>query len=508
MIRNSIKVLTSCVTFLVILMFLFCRITWLYRGNDIEARGDIQGFKNQGDVDVVLIGASTVLRFYSPLQAWKETGITSYNYATSHGKFDLFKEYIRDSRKTNEARLYVIDLRTIDYLNSDVHEPSIRNWADSLNPLSIIRFQGINDFVYTRDWVFETLPSFYFDIIKYHSNKDAPSSEEQWAFLKPGGVQNVDKGYSPYTSNIPFERKQWGDTRGELSAQQLNAMNALLDYCDKESLPALFVCCPYIYAGPDEGLINTCGDMIRERGYDFINFNEHYDEIGLDFSKNFSDINHVNYLGSKKYTHYLAEYISTHYNMPDHRGDPKYSQWDLDYDEFAPTADQLETSVQNIIAGQIEAKEIGERLKTEYDFYKWYSATKNINYTVIIRMGDISGNISAKNALDIFFRDYSIDPAKKTYIGIWNGGNAVVSTSEDLYAESEIGADGGRTLDVCKVSGQSHSINIGGTDYRADESPIQVVVYDNTYQKVLDNVNLIVDSDGSVVLKRPELYLN
>ena len=53
------------------------------------------------------------------------------------------------------------------------------------------------------------------------------------------------------------------------------------------------------------------------------------------------------------------------------------------------------------------------------------------------------------------------------------------------------------------VSLNSNSIIIGETDYSIDDAKIQVLVYDNNYKKVIDNVMLEIDSTNSIILRRP-----
>lgn len=495
--------MVSCILFLVILLILFAKITWLFRGNELEAREDIQGFKNQEDIDVVLVGGSTFLRFYNPLQAWNETGITSYNYATSSAKFDIYKEYIKDSRRTNEAQLYVVDVRTIALLSPEIHEPSIRNWSDSLEPTSPERIRGITDYLYKREWDFKMLPSFYFDIIKYHSNTEALSSEKQWSFMNSNSINNIDKGFFSNLVSVPFDKPEWGESRSPLSEHQLKALNDILDYCDREKIQVLFVCCPYIFSESDEGIINSAGDIIKNRGYKYVNFNDYYDEIGLDFSTDFCDVNHTNYLGAIKYTHFLINYISGNYNLTDHRGEAEYAQWDLDYATFLPTMNENEAKLSAIVNEQNEAKELGEKLKCEQDFREWYSGIRNKNYTVIIRMNNIPKDLSTDNPMYNFLKDYSIDTLQEAYIGVWSGERAIVSTSHKSSVEANIGVSGGRGTDICTVSTEEEIINIAGVDYVADRSSIQVVVYDNNYKRVIDNVNIHVDVDDLVMLQRP-----
>lgn len=499
--KNALKNTVSCALFLVILFNLFCNITWLFRGNGTEAREDIQGFKNRNDIDVVLLGGSTALRYYNPLQAWKEKGITAYNYATSWGKFDLLKDYIEDSRKTNEAQLYVVNVRTIALLTPELHEQSLRNWSDSLDPTSLVRVQGINDFVFPREWDYDSLPSFYFDIIKYHSNREALASESQWSFLDPGTIQNLDKGFAPYTENRLYNKLQWGDQRGKLSDLQNSALQKMLDYCDREKIQVLFVCCPFIYSDEDTGVINTCGDIISQRGYAYLNCNEHVDEMGIDYLTDFNDSNHVNYNGAVKYTRYLTEYMASHFDLTDHRGDPEYSQWDEDYEAFLPTMKKYETTVAARVKEKTRIRDLEKTLKEETDFYGWYSKIRDKYTTVIIRMKKIPKNLPSDNVMFHFMKEYSISPTGDSYVGIWTNKKAVVSKYNDLSAYAEIGSFMAQREKV-SILAETGDIHIGEADYTIPNADIQIIVFNRTYNKVIDSIAVTVKGEHSVVMRR------
>ncbi|MDD6581027.1 MAG: hypothetical protein PUE89_09005, partial [Lachnospiraceae bacterium] len=61
-----------------------------------------------------------------------------------------------------------------------------------------------------------------------------------------------------------------------------------------------------------------------------IDFNKMYDELSIDFSTDMAEKVHLNFSGTKKLTEYLGNYIVNNYDIPDHRGDAKYSSWDID----------------------------------------------------------------------------------------------------------------------------------------------------------------------------------
>ena len=104
------KKIIGFVSFIIIIAVLFSKVTWLFRGNDVEAREDILGYGNEKcSIDVILFDGSDVLRFYDPLEAWNKYGYTSYNYATSSAQTDMLRFYAEESRKTQDANyIYLI----------------------------------------------------------------------------------------------------------------------------------------------------------------------------------------------------------------------------------------------------------------------------------------------------------------------------------------------------------------------------------------------------------------
>ncbi|MCH5339961.1 MAG: hypothetical protein J1E01_00705 [Acetatifactor sp.] len=501
---NKVKKMVQFFVFMGILLFLFCKVTWIFRANNSEARETIQGFHNLDNIDVVLYGGSNLLRYYQPLEAYKEKGYTSYNYATSAATADLLKVYIEESRTSNEAILYVCDVRTMPLLGETIEETSLRNWSDSVTVFSIQRIKGITSFLFTRDWEGWDIPSFYFDIAKYHSEYGLLASSDQWSYMKAGSVYDVDKGFAPNTSAnaVPFNEPIVIEERGELTEQQANTLNELLDYCDDENLQVLFIVCPYIITESDWKILNKCGDIIQSRGYDFINFNNYYDEIGLDFETDFVDKNHVNYLGSEKYTEYLMNYISDHYDLPDHRGDKAYSNWDDDYNEYTLQQASWKEEIVSLVNQHLAAKELGGNLSNINDFSSWFEAIQDSNFTIIVEKNQCKEYDTDNFAFHYMIDKWGIDVEQANYVGVWNGEEKLFSNNGEGGYKGIIGVGGGRAQVQCIVNaGEAPVISVNGIDYFNNSGGIQIVVFDNNYRKVVDCVNITVD-DNEVNLVR------
>ena len=87
-------------------------------------------------------------------------------------------------------------------------------------------------------------------------------------------------------------------------------LEKLLDYLEENELQALFILSPTVMEEEKQKMYNYMGDIISGRGYEFLNMNDYYGEIGLDFAVDFSDYGgHVNALGAEKCTAFLSGYL-------------------------------------------------------------------------------------------------------------------------------------------------------------------------------------------------------
>lgn len=475
----------------------------VFRGNGTESREDILGFQNvDGEIDVILFGGSDVLRFYDPLEAWHQYGYTSYNYATSSAQADMLRFYAEESRKTHKPSIYVFDLRTITFVNDIVSESSLRNWSDSVSVFSFARIKGIYSYLFNRDWSNVDVPSYFIDLFKYHTKYDSLASPYQWSYTNERNIKNVDKGFAPYINHTPFVRPVSTEERGEISDKQLKALKELLDYCDNEHINVLFICSPIVITEKDQMLMNSVSDYIVSRGYEFIDFNKLYDEIGIDFSTDYGDVNHVNYIGALKFTDYFINLLIQKYNLPDHQEDKRYASWNVDYEAMAETRASWLKATQNAVDNHLAAKQVGEKLPNIDNFLDWYVQLGNDNYVLIIRINEMPKDLSPEHPFFKFASVYGIDSSQTACVGAWKGTKAIVTNSNELTIETKIGTDGGKGTDKCLISIENKELSIAGRNYYNDQYPIQIIVYDYNFKTVLDNVTLQFKPDEIITMIR------
>lgn len=85
-------------------------------------------------------------------------------------------------------------------------------------------------------------------------------------------------------------------------------------------------------------------------GYDnisFINTNDYNQQMGLDYSKAFIDIKHVNIFGAEKYTSFLGRYTQEHYDLPDRRQGELSDYWNAMIPEWDQTVMHIKKRLWN-----------------------------------------------------------------------------------------------------------------------------------------------------------------
>lgn len=112
-------------------------------------------------------------------------------------------------------------------------------------------------------------------------------------------------------------------------------MEDLLDYLEQEQVNAVFVMVPQAIQSEEVlGQWNALGDMITERGFEFVDIYSEADAIGIQFDTDLYNTLHSNVHGSIKYTYYFAQYLGENYGFTDKRNDPEYAGWDEAYEKY------------------------------------------------------------------------------------------------------------------------------------------------------------------------------
>lgn len=503
--KSRIKNIILCVLFLCLFVKAFTFITYLFRDTDAD-RLRILGLKQEKDLDMIYVGSSSAICYWQPLQAWNDCGFTSYMYATNSLQADGSEYYIREALRTQDPKLFVVELRSYIAWTDEVYDLGLRNGSDSMSLSSPVRWKYIYDYMQKRTNTEDTdVGSFYFDIAKYHTNTERLGEEDQWKYSSNKAVFD-NKGWEWFEQYDCLEEPVGFLTqeRGEVPAKCKEALESLLAYCDDKQLDVLFVVSPKVLDKEEQAVYNSLKDIVESRGYRYWNANEHYEEIGLDFSKDFFNGNHTNCFGAEKYTRFLGNYIAEHYDMPDHSEDAAYAEWSEEYKRFAEEEKTCKEAVTKMQEEYDERIKIAEEIRQTQDFARWYVLVNDPTYTLLLaQKGTGASAISYENKKVL--ESWEISEDSENAIRVICGSKVVFSNAADHETVYEGSIDRPTwylpwTYTIDNTDGQA-SVMVSREEYSSADEGINIVVLDHKTGRAADCVTVKI-SEGELVLER------
>jgi len=285
----------------------------------------------ENSLDVVWLGASAVQSTVIPSEAFKESGITMYTLSSASQPFGFSKYLIKECEKTQNPKLYLIDIRMLAYDadvmgNEIMSDMYVRHVTDtmkfSFNRIELIDY-AINEMRNLHPENEINAFDYYFSFTKYHTRWSQLSEIDFYEDL------DAYMGFYFYDTTYAFD-KQRTLNRLETSPQSISEnneryLNEILDFCDTFDKEVVFTCLPSNQEEIYFARYNYVKDIIESRGYEVLDLNYHVDEIGLDYTTDFAEDMHMNYRGAIKTTDYIAEYLSEKYNLENHSKETEYT---------------------------------------------------------------------------------------------------------------------------------------------------------------------------------------
>lgn len=332
----------KAISFILIFVLLLTGVSYIVRTNgDIKNR--FAGFyaEEKNSIDVLMCGGSTIATSFSPGYMWGEYGFTSYPISSNTQRPKAIKYLLEEAYKYQSPELVVIELRMFTYEDEVLREdePHIREVTDNMR-YSLHRFKTVHALADGTE-TFEEKLSYYFDIIKYHSN---------WGmFFKPEEWQKID--YSKPDLHKGFQHPEvimWHDEavdgyiateeRMAIPKEQEEILRDLISYLKEKEQDAIFVLTPLKNKEKVFAQANYMKDIVEAEGYQYVNM---LDEIELDYSLDLLDGAHTNIFGAKKCSQVLGEILSREYGLADKRMQEGYDSWDESYKAFLEVYEEV-----------------------------------------------------------------------------------------------------------------------------------------------------------------------
>ena len=330
--RTIIKRSVSTVVFLCILAGVLCGVMNLMEKK--TAREKYRAFYDSGtNFDVIFMGTSHAYNTILPQEIWSSNGIASYNWAYSNCTPAEDYYILQDVIRNTSPRLVVMDLYGIveydsfeggngKYRPDRIEQQHVQFDSISLSKSKIAAVKDIFD-------DYEHRSDFLFNFEMYHYRWKELSRED----FEPH--YSTEKGAELLLGHKAVKYKEHEVPADfEFTSVCSEYIPRIISYCNDKGIDLLFVYLPYPAVDQKLNIAASFESAFREYGeFDYVNMtNKGILNYKTDI---FKDGTHLNYIGAKKVSRWLGDYITAHYpDIADHRNESKYSIWNDDHSDY------------------------------------------------------------------------------------------------------------------------------------------------------------------------------
>ena len=299
--------------------------------------------EEENSIDVLLLGSSHAFLNIYPEILWRDFGYSSFNLSASLQPMWSTYHYLVEALKTQTPKVIVLEgyrlVETDDYMPRGTTIKSLYGMKWSSNKIDAIKSSVYKKgTLETEEELFtpseiedmEQLPLEFFNYHARYSELDATDflpyyGDPTYKYYKGGIV-----GEDVYTDYEMPDLSTYDTEPMALSARTEEYYRKILELGAEKGIPVVTVVTPFYLTNYEYRMFLTAEKIAEEEyGQLFINYNELYEEINLDFNTDILDAgSHLNILGVEKVTTHLGKFLQDNFELPDHRGDENYQSWE------------------------------------------------------------------------------------------------------------------------------------------------------------------------------------
>ena len=316
------KTIVSIGVVLVVFCFAFVLISRLLQPKymtDLEEGSFIsQYYREAGGHDVIFLGDCEVYANFSPMELYRNNGITAYIRGTPQQLVWMSYYVAEETFQYETPRVLVFNVNAMRY-----SEPV----SEAYNRLTIdqMRWSGSKVGIISASMTEEEqFLSYVFPILRYHSRFDKLTQEDFSHLFQVR--DNTFNGHQLHTEivpvgSLPVKRALPDYQFGDICYEYLDKIRLL---CEENGTELILIKAPSLQPYWYDEYDQQIREYAERYGLAFYNFVERSDEIGLDFATDTYDSGyHLNLYGAVKLSQYFGDILAEEHGVADHRQDPE-----------------------------------------------------------------------------------------------------------------------------------------------------------------------------------------
>ena len=276
----------------------------------------------EGLIDVVFVGTSHCYCAVYPAVLWNEYGIAAFDMCVSGQDKDSAYHDLVELYKTQNPSVIYVDLYALLFDEHLVESNVYRNYLclkTSQNSIALV-----NKYIPEED-----REAFYFRFPIIHTRY---RELKKYDFLSyPPNFFGRGEYYETYIGGSWEDQAALNDSIiGELSEKNLSWLTDMISLAESHNTEIEFMVVPFAVSTAEQEILNAAEEMLVLENYSYMDFNKMREQLGISLQSDFSDQFHLNIYGAEKLTSFLGKNLMEKYDLPDHRGDADYQQWEDD----------------------------------------------------------------------------------------------------------------------------------------------------------------------------------
>ncbi len=426
--------------------------------------------QEEGTVDVLVLGPSLAFADINTAVLWDEYGMSAFNLAGSIQPMWNTYYYLKEALKYQRPKVIVLEASLVTMVDDYGDRSRIIKNTFGMK-WSRDKVEAIKVSAPKEQW-----GEYLLGYLQYHSRYEEILRED---FQVNRGSLQYDnwKGFMCTLQTRPQETTDVRDVtqRAELSQKTESYYRKVIELAKEEDIPILITISPYPSVSETaQAYFNRASDIAKEYDVPFINYNLFYEELGLDYQEDVSDVMHLNYRGNPKYSRHLGQYLADHYDLTDHRGDSAYDSWEQNSRWHLAVI-----AYQDIVNCR--------------DMEQMFGLLKDEDLDIILSVdGDYD---PADGNLRTFLSAFSV-PSDGTQ-GIWHISGTKVECVAITHGPEQV-----RQIQypyhtlTMKSSGNENSIYFDTTQYKTVDRGVNVLICSKVTGEVVDSFGVAVYGDG------------
>lgn len=427
----------------------------------------------ENSIDVIFLGSSHIYNGVNPIVFYEKTGLTGFDLASSSQDIATGYFYLKEALEYQTPKYVLLD--TYGILNKAFeNEVAYKRSLDDMR-WSTVKIEAIREWQKHLEGV--RLLSRIFTIIDYHSRWDSLSEED---FSERNFITNRN-GYCPvFTVDESVLHNIFDEHINEPEIDEVTRsyISKIADLCESNDIKLCLISVPD--AEWTKGNNTAIQKLAKELGVPFFDYNteELFSKIGIEDARDWMNTGHLNSYGAEKFTTFLAENLYENKvlanpieeNKAQYLWEEKVEQWNSQY-------------------------KIG-RLKETWtlpEYFEQLVDLKKQEYSIFMAVKEDA----AKFMNEAVVAKFQALGLNASLYGLWDTSYYAVITPEEICEKKgkEPLVYQGRVYDLRfsifsagKEYGNRCSVIIDDKEYALNQRGLNIVVFDQEQQKVIDSV--------------------